>query len=222
MKTLVVSATPMELNPILQRAEKLRSIDSFLETYKIAGHTFDVLFTGVGMVATSYHLGRVLVSGTYDRVINVGIAGSFDTSIPLGKVVEIIEDQFSELGVQDGNEFIPLSELGFDLSNDLSMKNAVLRNHQSLLDLPYPKLRAITVNTVHGSEDEIEKIRQRLNPQVETMEGAAFFFACKMAQVPCIQIRAISNYVERRNKANWDIPSAVKNLNDEIVKLLSS
>ena len=113
-------------------------------------------------------------------------------------------------------------KLGFDLSNDLSMKNAVLRNHQSLLDLPYPKLRAITVNTVHGSEDEIEKIRQRLNPQVETMEGAAFFFACKMAQVSCIQIRAISNYVERRNKANWDIPSAVKNLNDEIVKLLSS
>lgn len=222
MKTLVVSATQMELNPILQRAVKLRSIDSVLGTYKLEGKTFDILCTGVGMVATAYHLGRVLVSGNYDRVINLGIAGSFDKTILIGAVVEIIEDQFSELGAEDGDEFIPLSELGFGIGNHSSTNTSVLTNQQKAWVLSYPKLRAITVNTAHGSEGEISKIKQRLHPQVETMEGAAFFFACKMAGVECIQIRAISNYVERRNKTTWDIPSAVKNLNEEIMKLLLS
>jgi futalosine hydrolase len=31
--------------------------------------------------------------------------------------------------------------------------------------------------------------------------------------VPCIQIRAVSNYVERRNRDNWQIGLAIKNLN---------
>ena len=36
-------------------------------------------------------------------------------------------------------------------------------------------VKAITVNTVHGNEDSISKIINRLNPDIETMEGAAIF-----------------------------------------------
>jgi nucleoside phosphorylase len=201
MKTLVVSATPMELNLILLKAQKVKSKQTGLCTYNLDGKIFDVLITGVGMVATSFRLGRVLLSNNYDRIINAGIAGSFDKSIPLGTVVEIVEDQFSEMGAEDGAKFIPLSDLDFPLDDALP--------------------ETITVNTVHGSEDRIKITKHRFNPQVESMEGAAFFYACKMADVSCIQIRAISNYVERRNRASWDIPGAVKNLNQEIMKLLS-
>jgi len=53
------------------------------------------------------------------------------------------------------------------------------------------------------------------------MEGAAFFYACAMAGVPCMQIRAVSNYVEKRNRDAWQIGLAIKNLNTFAVRLLS-
>jgi len=43
---------------------------------------------------------------------------------------------------------------------------------------------------VHGNDDSIAAIVERLNPQLESMEGAAFFYACRELKVPCIQIRA--------------------------------
>ena len=81
-------------------------------------------------------------------------------------------------------------------------------------------MKSITVNTVHGCEERISKTEARFHPQLESMEGAAFFYACKTAKVPCVQIRSISNYVERRNKTSWNIPLAIHNLNIEILKLL--
>ena len=44
------------------------------------------------------------------------------------------------------------------------------------------------------------------------MEGAAFFYVCLCENIPFLQIRAISNYVEQRNEKNWNIPLAIKNL----------
>ena len=71
-------------------------------------------------------------------------------------------------------------------------------------DLPSPK--------VHRNEKSIELVTSNLHPDIESMEGAAFFYVCMMEKIPCVQLRAISNYVERRNKNNWNIPLSLKNL----------
>jgi futalosine hydrolase len=52
------------------------------------------------------------------------------------------------------------------------------------------------------------------------MGGAAFFYACRELKVPGVQIRAVSNYVEKRNRDNWQIGLAVKNLNTFAVELI--
>jgi futalosine hydrolase len=80
---------------------------------------------------------------------------------------------------------------------------------------------AITVNTVHGNEPSIKKLADRLQPQLESMEGAAFFYACRQADVPCLQIRAVSNYVEKRNRDAWRIELAIKNLNSFAAEFLA-
>ena len=220
MKTLVVSATYKELKPLLGKAEKINQIDDKLNTYRLGSKEFDLLCTGVGMVATSFHLGRVLSSHKYDRVINAGIAGSFEKNIPLGTVVEIVEDQFPEMGAEDGEHFLSLLDLELVEADDFPYQSGVLSNEQGIWNLIYPKVKSITVNKAHGSEERIAKTVDRFNPQVESMEGAAFFYACKIAKIPCLQIRAISNYVERRNKASWDISLAIQSLNTEILKLI--
>ena len=54
----------------------------------------------------------------------------------------------------------------------------------------------------------------RANPQVESMEGAAFAYACALSGVSYAQVRAVSNVVERRNRAAWRMDLAVQRLND--------
>ena len=169
------------------------------------------LVTGVGMVATAIAVSKALSEKHYDLVVNAGIAGSFNRSIPLGSVVEVVQDQLSEMGAQDGSQFLSPTEM------NLEVTNAVKMSAQTNL----PTVSGITVNTVHGDDKAISQIVHRLNPQVESMEGAACMLACQNAGVPCVQLRAISNYVEKRNKSSWDIPLAIQNLNIELSNFLA-
>ena len=169
------------------------------------------LVTGVGMVATAIEVSKALFEKQYDLVVNVGIAGSFNHSIPLGSVVEVVKDQLSEIGTQDGSQFLSPAEMGLEVTTLVEM----------LPQTNLPVVSGITVNTVHADDKAISQIVNRLNPEVESMEGAACMLACQNAEVPCVQLRAISNYVEKRNKANWDIPLAIQNLNLELTKFLA-
>jgi futalosine hydrolase len=54
------------------------------------------------------------------------------------------------------------------------------------------------------------------------MEGAAFMFACDQERIPYLQVRAVSNLVEKRNRDRWNIPLAIENLNKKIIEFLDS
>ena len=86
----------------------------------------------------------------------------------------------------------------------------------------FKKVKGITVNTVHGNKKSISKVVTLYNPDVESMEGAAFFYVCNQFKIPAIQLRAVSNYVERRNMKNWDITLAVEKLNDTALVILKA
>ncbi|HTE00521.1 MAG TPA: futalosine hydrolase [Mucilaginibacter sp.] len=202
MRVLVVAATEFEVGELSQES-------------RVKNQDLAFLVTGVGMVATAFSLGQHLATNKYDLAINLGIAGSFDRSIALGEVVEIIEDNFSELGAEDDDDFLSIEKLGFG--------EGVFKASARFYDFGLTHIRqvnAITVNTVHGNAISIEKLTDRIQPQLESMEGAAFFYACKQAGIPCLQIRAVSNYVEKRNRDAWRIGLAIKNLNSFAVELL--
>lgn len=221
MRILVVVATVEEVSSLESVVESQESRVKNQETADAGVRTFDyeVLVTGVGMVATAFALGKHLSSNRYDLVVNLGIAGSFDRSIALGEVVEITEDTFAELGAEDDTIFLPIADMGFGEATFYpSKKLADLYNLFNTFNLK--QATAITVNTVHGNEESIKKVANRLTPQIESMEGAAFFYACKQFNVPCLQIRAVSNYVEKRNRDNWNIGLAIKNLNTFAVEFL--
>ena len=54
------------------------------------------------------------------------------------------------------------------------------------------------------------------------MEGASFLYACRMNNIACLQIRAISNRVERRNKESWDIENSLENLTEKLIEILNT
>jgi futalosine hydrolase len=41
-----------------------------------------------------------------------------------------------------------------------------------------------------------------------------------MEGIPFLQLRSVSNYVEIRDKSKWNIPLAVKQLNDKLKELI--
>ncbi|MCO5948438.1 futalosine hydrolase [Mucilaginibacter flavidus] len=231
MRILLVVATEEEVGPLISKFGISISDLSKTENQNINTNipaesdcqlltaNCQLLITGVGMVATAFSLGRHLSSNKYDLVVNLGIAGSFDKDIALGDVVEITEDTFAELGAEDDLNFLPIADMGFGEATFYpSKKLADLYNLFNTFNLR--QATAITVNTVHGNEASIKKVAERLSPQIESMEGAAFFYACKQFNVPCLQIRAVSNYVEKRNRDAWNIGLAIKNLNTFAVEFL--
>lgn len=184
------------------------------ETAYLRNHIKDqqihYLHIGVGMVNTAYHLGKYLAHNHPDLAINIGIAGSFDRDIALGEVVEIIEDTFSELGAEDNGKFLDMEKMGFPLSQEPLLYNTIVNPNPSPFDIK--KVNALTVNTVHGTQESILACQKLWNKQIETMEGAAFFQIMRMENIPFYAFRGISNYVEARNRDNWQIPLALETL----------
>ncbi|PJA07907.1 MAG: futalosine hydrolase [Flavobacteriales bacterium CG_4_10_14_0_2_um_filter_32_8] len=225
MKILIVSATYLEIEPLLLQFRLEQEVNQKLKSYSYKNHQIDVLIPGVGMTCTAYWLGKTLATQLYDIALNFGLAGSFDEKITIGDVVHVTSDQISELGAEDGESFLSLIDM--DLINDedyslthTKMENSILPKNTVINQLK--KVSGITVNTTHGAQISIQKIKKLFAPQIESMEGAAFLYACLLEGISCAQIRVISNKVEKRNKENWNIPLAVKNLCSTALQILNS
>ncbi|MCB0402592.1 MAG: futalosine hydrolase [Flavobacteriales bacterium] len=223
MNILLVSATSLEIEPLLLQFNLVNVINQKLKSYEYRGHQIDVLIPGVGMTCTAYWLGKTLNSNLYDAAINLGLAGSFDDNLSIGQVVNITSDQISELGTEDGESFLSLIDMDLIMDEDFTLNNGEMENTICIANPTIdslPRVKGITVNTVHGDQESIDKVKGLFHPQTESMEGAAFFYACLLEGISCAQIRSISNKVEQRNKDNWNIPLAVRNLCETALQII--
>ena len=206
---LIVSATEAECAPTLRNMTGRKTVSSRLYSGTLHEQPIEVLISGIGSVATTFHLTQTLMLRPYSRAIGIGIAGSYADDIQMGECVQIIEDCFADLGIDNNGHFRNLREEG--LPND-DFDSAFIINPSPTLS-HHRQIRGITVQTASGSKTRIDELTQRFHPQVETMENAAFFYVCQMMNVPFASFRAISNKVEPRNRENWQITEAIKNVN---------
>ncbi len=230
MKLLLVSATLFEIRPLLTKLTYTGGPTDFLSTYRHNDLFIDVLIPGVGMVPTAYFLGRQLAQQKYDLAINAGIAGTFNKSLPMGTVANVVEDCVPELGAEDGDNFLSVFKLGLADPDTYPYRSGRLINESpgsarwenDAIIGKLPRIKAITSNTVRGNSESIARIKRIANADIESMEGAAFFFACFSATTPCLQIRAVSNLVEERDKSHWNLDLALKNLNKVLLAFVIS
>lgn len=215
LKILLVAATKQEVLALINYYKIDVNEGEGLFT-SISNPNISLLITGVGMVNTAFFLGSIS-NKVFDCIINIGICGAFSRYLQLGEVVNIVSDKLSEMGAEDGDTFIKYEELNLGGSADF-ISNTNLDSKQ-LNNLK--KVSGITVNKIHGNDNSISKIKKTFNPDVESMEGAAFFRACSSFSKNYFQIRSISNYVEKRDKTKWNIPLAITNLNEYIINLIT-
>ena len=180
-----------------------------------SAHTVNTLVSGIGGFATMYNLTKYCVENRPDFVIHAGICGSFDDTLELGDVVCVMIDQFADFGVIENGQW----KTGFEMKLISSHKKPFTQGELVAPNtdiVPYPKVIAVTSQTITSTTKQREEIEKKFQPAIESMEGAYVHYVCIQEDIPFVHLRAISNTVGERNKSKWDIETAVTNLHEAI------
>ncbi|MDR2938058.1 MAG: hypothetical protein LBU92_03865 [Prevotellaceae bacterium] len=192
MQILVVVATDFELNAVKKYLTNLANVD------------FAV--TGVGMLPTAYALTRLLAQKKYEWVFNVGIAGTFSAEILLGEAVVIACETVAESGIENTEGTV--ESFPKNLQIDADLRCPYINDFSFLQNVK--KVNGLTVNLLTENAERV--VQRKLLADVETMEGAAFFYVCVKENVKFLQLRGISNRVGERDKAQWKTQEALENV----------
>jgi len=216
MNILVTAATSIELTPFL---EQFRKQDApFFHDQDI-----DVLITGIGLTATTYSLSKYLQVKRPDLVIQAGVAGCFDVSIPLGTVFAIKQEAIADQSVIELNQLKTLFDLNLVPQDQYPFSKGWLVNkNDTLKKTKLKKVRGISVNEITTSKKKVAFYKEHFEPVVESMEGAALHYVCLLEKISFIQLRSTSNYIAERNKKNWNMKESIINLNRELTRLLAT
>ncbi|MBK8881024.1 MAG: futalosine hydrolase [Bacteroidales bacterium] len=223
VKILFVAATQVEAE-VIKEIHGLRAIPG---GYLLDNLEISLLVAGVGSVSTAWEMQRwISVNDKPDLAINTGIAGSYNKNIKIGDVVMPLTECFGDAGIEDGDNFLTLFEAGLIKPSQFPFINGLIQTdpyYAGILSGIVKPATGITVNTATGSDTTREKFVLKFNPDIETMEGATFFYICSKEKIPFFALRAVSNIVETRNRNNWDIKLALSNLaeklNEVVLKL---
>ena len=215
-KILFVTATSVEAEAL----KKIEGLTSVPGGYSRGNLEIIPLVAGVGSISTAWEMQKwISVNDKPDLAINCGIAGSYKEEIKIGDVVMPASDCFADSGVEDDNRFLTLSEAGLADADLFPFTGGHILTDNEYFDIFKERItpvKAITVNTATGSDFTREKLLAKYNPDIETMEGATFFYICSREKIAFLSLRAISNMVEIRNRNNWNIPLALRNLSGSL------
>lgn len=212
----IVAATEKEIGPFLVYLQKNAEQHSF-QTYQLHQLFIDILYTGIGVMQSMYALMDYLNHRHPDGWIQAGIGGDFEGKLIMGEVYQVTSEMLVGFGAEDQDGSILDSfELGW-LDRDVAPYEAGLLHCPHVIKYEIPKASGMTSFHSHGSEQSISQMKKKSFGQIESMEGAPFFFVSLMKKIPFLCFRSISNRVEPRNKDNWQINEAVENLNAALI-----
>ncbi|HZH01812.1 MAG TPA: futalosine hydrolase [Flavisolibacter sp.] len=207
---LLCAATSFEIQPTLQFI-KAQQLDKQVK----------VLFTGIGLLASTYELTRAVYQSRPDILIQAGIAGALDESLALATTVSVASECIGDLGVVENQIFTDLFRLGLAEKNqDPYLETKLVNRHSLLSQCGIPTVHAVSVNEITTDPERILYYRQELGAQIESMEGAALHYVGLIEQIPFLQIRSISNYIGERNKQAWKLQEAITALNKELQQVI--
>ena len=214
MNILLVAATVLEITPFLEYYRKQNNISGIQD--------LDVLITGIGLTASTYSLTKQLAIKKPNLIIQAGVAGCFDTSVPLGSIVAVKQEAVADQSVIELEKLKTLFDLKLVPQNQFPFNKGWLVNKSEMLKkIKLKKVKGISVNEITTSAQKVKFYKDTFDPVTESMEGAALHYVCLMEKIPFMQLRAVSNYIAERNKKNWNMKESIINLNNELIILLN-
>ena len=156
-----------------------------------------VFVGGVGMAEIAAATLRAVKAKKPQLVVLAGIAGACDRTLRRGEVVEVVCERIAGIPERYAREY---ETSGPDLGLPLAAGDGTQRQ------------------TPEGNP---ENTSEGYLPEVENMEGAAFFAVCDALGVACCQIRAVSNYVGEPF-GQWAVEEAVGNLTEKLNQIFEN
>ena len=208
---------------ILLIAATAREIEPFFENYRNTKRfqNIDILITGIGLTAVTYHLLKQIGLKKPDLIIQAGVAGCFDKKIPLGTVVIVKKETIADQSVVELKKLKTLFDLELVPHDQYPFTKGWLENNNEILKTSsLRKVKAISINEITTSTQRVKFYKDAFDPVIESMEGAALHYTCLMEKIPFIQLRSVSNYIAERNKKKWDMKKSIINLNKELIKFI--
>jgi futalosine hydrolase len=201
---LALAATQIEMQP-------------FLQQWSGTGPSCLTLITGVGPMETALRLTRFLTETgrRVHAVVNFGIGGAYlqPGGLPQPEPLDIClaeQEVVGDLGIclRDGVEYLDRSltgDLTFQLDPGLLGigRKILAEAGESCFSGMFVTVNAITATRARGN-----MLQARWQGVCENMEGAAVARVCLEFAIPCLELRAISNYVEDRKPENWRLREA--------------
>jgi futalosine hydrolase len=215
MRVIITAATNLELDGSAKKASQLFQKSKL----KLSFHA-----TGIGMLASGVNLTQLITAHQPDLIIQMGIAGSYIKTEPLGKVMVVASESIADIGVRENGVFKDLFESQLLKDNEAPFKKRKLTNPaiRSFNVLKTDMVAAVTINEITTSPKRIKEIIATHNPVLESMEGAALHYVGGLTKTPFIQIRAVSNYVGERNKAKWKLKESIEQLEAYVLTYLAT
>lgn len=207
MRIYITASTDFELDAI-----KCKLVDS--------KHELEYHVTGVGILQSTFML-TVLASQNPDLIIQIGIAGTYSKEISIGQCVVVKSELLADNGAEEQDNFLDIFDLHLIKPNMFPFSNAILENPWvEKYSIGFTQVRGATVNGSSGKQSTINLRTKKYHADIETMEGAALHYVCLQKNIPFLQLRAVSNVVEPRNKDNWKIELALQNLSNQVSEFI--
>lgn len=205
---LLVVATEMEAMPLAG---------------KTTGQPHELFVAGVGPLETAVRLTRRLCEEDVSLVLNFGVAGAYAGSgAGLLDICLADSEVLGDFGICHAERVEPLdgqlaSRAFFPLDPQYVAQASEILGKQ---DYCCKKGAFVTVNGISATAKRGAQLRAAHNGLCENMEGGAVARVCAEFAVPCLEVRCVSNMVEDRNLANWQLAAAVQKCGEAVSLLV--
>ena len=181
---------------------------------------------GFGPIAAAARTTSQIAIHKPDRVLLIGIAGTFNPSVLRVGVAALLPRVIMHgIGVGTDETFVPAGEMEFQQWPGQGEESPI--GDELVLSTPLSSVSG-SLLTCSAASASTKDMRHRLDryPGVvaEDMEGYAVALACRLEHVPLVIVRGISNVVGDRLSKNWQIPQALSaawSLAEEVIECAS-
>ncbi|MCK4536605.1 MAG: futalosine hydrolase [Desulfuromonadales bacterium] len=166
-----------------------------------------------------------------------GCGGAFPGSeLEIGDIALAECEIFGDEGVQTPLGFQDLEEMGLPMRNDVrgivynrwpvddeltTWAEPLLNKYAGGTERKLATGPFVTVSTCTGTTARGIELAARTGGICENMEGAGASLACRQTGVPFLEVRGISNLVEDRDPARWDLARGMRSAQEAVLDLLS-
>lgn len=187
---------------------------------------------GVGKINAAAATAAMVERLDPQLVINTGCAGAYANSgLSVGDLAIATVEVLGDDGAITSDGWLDLQTMKLPYLeskshlcfNEIPLSTKAVENAITVASNNNIKIKSgrfATVSNCSGSLQQGDILSLRCNAITENMEGAAVALTSLRYNIDCLEVRGISNMVEERNLANWNMKLAVTTAQEFVLKYL--